>query len=150
MEDQPKQSTAWLRILWRLCKKLGLILLKYLVELTSQTKTFNAFLESSTHLTPTQHQGIFADYPVNLWRHLSTSKQRNKSNKKSHLMSKKLYNKLVRDNVPEIMRAEGEVPETRVLDDDEYKKLVRLKLLEEAGETRVATGDELTKELGDV
>ena len=65
-------------------------------------------------------------------------------------MPKKLYNKLVRDNVPEIMRAEGEVPETRVLDDDEYKKLVRLKLLEEAGETRVATGDELTKELGDV
>lgn len=66
-------------------------------------------------------------------------------------MPKKLYNKLVRDNIPEIMRAQGEEPETRILDEDEYKKLVRLKLLEESGETRVAgTKEELTKELGDV
>lgn len=66
-------------------------------------------------------------------------------------MPKKLYNKLVRDNIPEIMRADGAEPETRILDEDEYKKLVRLKLLEESGETRVAgTKEELTKELGDV
>ena len=66
-------------------------------------------------------------------------------------MPKKLYNKLVRDNIPEIMRAQGEEPETRILDEGEYKKLIRLKLLEEAGETRVAgSKEELTKELSDV
>lgn len=66
-------------------------------------------------------------------------------------MPTKLYNKLVRDKVPEIMRADGEEPKTRTLSEDEYRKLVRLKLLEEAGETRVAASrDELVKELGDV
>lgn len=66
-------------------------------------------------------------------------------------MPTKLYNKLVRDRIPEIMRAQGEEPMVRTLGEDEYRKLVRLKLLEEAGETRVAVErDKLLKELGDV
>ncbi len=65
-------------------------------------------------------------------------------------MPNKLYNKLVRDKIPEIVKATGDNPEMRILDETEYKKMLRLKLLEEAGETRVATEEDLTKELGDV
>lgn len=66
-------------------------------------------------------------------------------------MEPKLYNKLVRDNIPEIMKAQGLNPETRILDDVEYKKFLRLKLVEEAGETNAAkTHEEIVKELGDV
>lgn len=66
-------------------------------------------------------------------------------------MPTKLYNKLVRDKVPEIMRAGGEEPKTRVLDETEYKKQIRLKLLADAGEVRVAASrDDLVKELADV
>lgn len=66
-------------------------------------------------------------------------------------MPRKLYNKLVRDNMPEILRAQGGEPETRTLDEAEFKKLIRLKLVTDAGEARVAaTRDELIKELADV
>lgn len=66
-------------------------------------------------------------------------------------MEPKLYNKLVRDNVPEIMKAQGANPEVRILDDAEYKKFLRLKLVEEAGETNAAkTREDMVKELGDV
>lgn len=30
------------------------------------------------------------------------------------------YQKLVRDNIPDIMRANGHVPQTRILDNKEY------------------------------
>ncbi len=66
-------------------------------------------------------------------------------------MERKVYNKLVRDNIPEIIRAQGGTPETRILSDVEYKKYLRLKLVEEAGETNAAASrDEMIKELGDV
>lgn len=66
-------------------------------------------------------------------------------------MSTKLYNKLVRDKIPEIMRATGEEPKVRTLSEDEFKQQVRLKLLADAGEVRVAkTREELIKELADV
>lgn len=31
------------------------------------------------------------------------------------------YNKLVRDNIPDIIKNNGEIPITRILNDDEYK-----------------------------
>lgn len=66
-------------------------------------------------------------------------------------MEQKLYNKLVRDNIPEIMKAQGNNPEVRILDGVEYKKFLRLKLVEEAGETNAAkTHEDMVKELGDV
>lgn len=66
-------------------------------------------------------------------------------------MERKLYNKLVRDKIPEIITAAGGTPEVRILDDAEYKKFLRLKLVEEAGETNAAkTRDDMVKELGDV
>lgn len=66
-------------------------------------------------------------------------------------MTKKLYNKLVRDRMPEILRAQGGEPDMRVLDEAEFKKLIRLKLLADAGELRVAaTREDVIKELADV
>lgn len=66
-------------------------------------------------------------------------------------MEPKIYNKLVRDKIPEIITAAGGAPEMRILDDAEYKKFLRLKLVEEAGETNAAkTRDDVVKELGDV
>lgn len=61
------------------------------------------------------------------------------------------YNKLVRDNIPDIIRANGEVPITRHLRTSEYKKELLKKLVEEAQEVASAKGKEsLVKELADV
>jgi len=66
-------------------------------------------------------------------------------------MERKICNKLVRDRIPEIIKKEGGSPITKILDDNEYKKLLRLKLLEEAGEVNAAkTARDLEKELSDV
>ena len=65
----------------------------------------------------------------------------------------KIYNKLVRDRIPEIMRANGARPKARILaDDDQYKSALLEKLVEEAKETLEAKGDltGLVKEIGDV
>ena len=34
----------------------------------------------------------------------------------------RIYNKLVRDNIPEIIISNGEVPITRILSNEEYKE----------------------------
>jgi len=44
------------------------------------------------------------------------------------------YNKLVRDNIPEIMIANGAKPVTRILDEQEYLLELNKKLLEEVNE----------------
>lgn len=46
----------------------------------------------------------------------------------------KEYNKLVRDNIPEIMISNGALPVTRILSDDEYTRELDKKLLEEVRE----------------
>ena len=46
----------------------------------------------------------------------------------------KVFNKLVRDNIPYIISSNGEESVTRVLEDEEYKKKLYKKLLEEANE----------------
>ena len=44
------------------------------------------------------------------------------------------YNKLVRDNIPEIIRKNGEIPHTSILDDEKYLQELRTKLIEETNE----------------
>ena len=46
----------------------------------------------------------------------------------------KIYNKLVRDNIEEIMLNKGLKPVTRILDDEEYLSELHKKLLEEVNE----------------
>ena len=64
----------------------------------------------------------------------------------------KTYNKLVRDKIPEIIVAENKIPKTRILGDEEYKKELLRKLLEESNEVFEARNNEqdLSKEIGDV
>jgi predicted house-cleaning noncanonical NTP pyrophosphatase (MazG superfamily) len=59
----------------------------------------------------------------------------------------KSYKKLVRDNIPAIIRASGEVPQTRILDDSEYLVELIKKLHEEVAEFEV---DHSAEELADI
>lgn len=45
-----------------------------------------------------------------------------------------VYNKLVRDRIPELIRAQGETPHVRILDDEEYTACLEQKLDEEVRE----------------
>ena len=62
----------------------------------------------------------------------------------------RIYNKLVRDNIPNIIEAKGETSVTKVLDDDTYKAELEKKLNEEYLEVLAASGDERVEELADV
>jgi predicted house-cleaning noncanonical NTP pyrophosphatase (MazG superfamily) len=62
-------------------------------------------------------------------------------------VSKIVYNKLVRDKIPEIIRADGKEPKTRILDDTEYLESLLRKLEEECKEL---AEDRNADELADV
>lgn len=62
----------------------------------------------------------------------------------------RIYNKLVWDNIPNIIENNGEKPITRVLNDDEYKSELEKKLLEEYNEVIEATGNDRVEELADM
>ena len=62
----------------------------------------------------------------------------------------KVYNKLVRDNIPNIIKSNGEIPITRILDCDEYKKELENKLYEEYQEVLSSSGDDRIEELADM
>lgn len=57
------------------------------------------------------------------------------------------YNKLVRDNIPAKIEANGEIPVTHIADEQEYKTALKNKLREEIAEF---LEDESTEELADV
>ena len=59
----------------------------------------------------------------------------------------KVYNKLVRDNIPEIMVNNGSNPVTRVLSDDDYLAELNKKILEEVNEY---LQDQNVEELADI
>jgi len=61
-----------------------------------------------------------------------------------------VYNKLVRDLIPDIIAANGSQPSTRVLDDAGYRGALRSKLVEEAREAEAASDEQLVSELADV
>lgn len=62
----------------------------------------------------------------------------------------KVYNKLVRDNIPEIIIEDNQVPVTRVLDKEEYRKALEEKILEEYNEVLETIGEDRLKELADL
>lgn len=62
-------------------------------------------------------------------------------------MSEQQYNKLVRDKIPAVIRANGAVPQIRTLDDEEY----RIELLKKAAEELAEfTADMSLEERADV
>ena len=62
----------------------------------------------------------------------------------------RISNKLVSDNIPNIIKENGEVPITRILTDEEYKKELEKKLDEELQEVLEATGKDRIEELADI
>ncbi len=61
-----------------------------------------------------------------------------------------VYNKLVRDLIPEIVRAEGRICEVVVLPEAAYREALLAKLVEEAREVQAAREVQLVTELADV
>jgi len=59
----------------------------------------------------------------------------------------KVFNKLVRDKIPEIITKNGETPTVRILGDEEYEKELNKKLMEEVNEYLV---DGNIEELADI
>lgn len=63
----------------------------------------------------------------------------------------KIYNKLVRDNIPDIIEKDNEIPVTRILSIDEYRVELYKKLKEECNELISAKGREnILYEVADV
>lgn len=63
---------------------------------------------------------------------------------------KHIYNKLVRDRIPEIIENDHKTCVTRTLNDEEYLKCLKSKLLEECHEVIDAEGEDIKKEIADV
>lgn len=62
-----------------------------------------------------------------------------------------VYNKLVRDNIPDIIHNNGEKPITRILSNDEYKQELERKLYEEYQEVLNTTNSkDRIEELADM
>jgi len=62
----------------------------------------------------------------------------------------KIYNKLVRDRIPEIIEKADKVAAYRHLDDLEFREALRAKVVEEAEELAAASEDTLPTELADL
>ena len=65
-------------------------------------------------------------------------------------MTKKMYNKLVRDKIPEIIQADGKAPKTRILSDEEHLEALLDKLGEEYEEFKEAKNVEELADLYEV
>lgn len=61
-----------------------------------------------------------------------------------------IYNKLVRDRIPEIIEADGHHAVARVVEGQEYREALLAKLVEEAREAASSPPHELSGELADV
>ena len=60
------------------------------------------------------------------------------------------YNKLVRDLIPDKIKANGEIPFTRILNDEEFKKELERKLYEEYLEVISSSGKDRLEEIADM
>ena len=64
---------------------------------------------------------------------------------------KKIYRKLIRDRIPEIIRANGSICEIDVMDEQSYRVALSQKLIEEALEAAAAASErDLVTELADL
>lgn len=75
----------------------------------------------------------------------------NRINKAYEHEMKTIYNKLVRDRIPELIEKSGRIANYRVLTKDEYKQALKDKLVEEVNEFLAAqTKDEMREEVADI
>ena len=64
---------------------------------------------------------------------------------------KHIYNKLVRDNIPVIISKDHKTAKIQILNDDDYLKYLKLKLIEESKEVNTSQNNvELKNELADI
>jgi len=63
---------------------------------------------------------------------------------------RKVYNKLVRDRIPDIIQAAGQECAIETMEEEEFHQALRAKLVEEAQEASAATSTELVAELADL
>lgn len=63
---------------------------------------------------------------------------------------KHIYNKLIRDCIPEIIENDHKTCATRILNDEEYLVCLKSKLLEECHEVINVEGEDIKKEIADV
>lgn len=61
-----------------------------------------------------------------------------------------IYNKLVRDNIPDKIKSNGETPIISILDNDRYKEELERKLYEEYLEVIDSSGENRIEELADM
>lgn len=61
-----------------------------------------------------------------------------------------IYNKLVRDNIPDKIKSNGETPIISILDDNRYKEELEKKLYEEYLEVIESSGENRIEELADM
>ena len=81
---------------------------------------------------------------------LSVSQECQELNTLLGIIMERTYNKLIRDNIPEIIISKREKPVTRILSDEEYKKALEDKLYEEYEEVISAGGNDRCEELADM
>ena len=62
----------------------------------------------------------------------------------------RIYNKLVRDKIPNIIKEKKETPVIKILGDDEYKEALEKKLYEEYQEVIEESGEDRVEELADM
>ncbi len=62
----------------------------------------------------------------------------------------RVYNKLVRDKIPEIIKNNNEKPVVRTLNDEDFKSELEKKLLEKYSELLESTGQSRIEELADM
>ena len=62
----------------------------------------------------------------------------------------RVYNKLVRDKIPNIIKNKGEEPIVKILNEEEYKIELEKKLYEEYQEVLSASGSDRLEELADM
>ena len=65
-------------------------------------------------------------------------------------MRKVYYRKLIRDKIPEVIKANGGEYKTKILDKREFEKELRKKVVEEAKELAKASPKDLLNELSDL
>lgn len=65
-------------------------------------------------------------------------------------MRKFYHKKLIRDKIPQIIKANKGKYEVRIMNEDEFNRELKKKLIEEAKEVIGVEKDELSKELADV